>query len=103
MIRLPKKCAGPPRAGVQAVTPGGARVARSRGWVLLLGALVMLIAPVRTSHAQSAQLLQAPNIYNGDPNMVPLGVATGDFNGDGYLDFVVAERSLNSSVSDQIG
>ncbi|MFZ0580831.1 MAG: FG-GAP and VCBS repeat-containing protein [Candidatus Acidiferrales bacterium] len=70
-----------------------------------LAALLLAASTFATvTHAQSAGsvLLQASNIYNGDPNMVPLGVATGDFNGDGYLDFVVAEHSLNSAVSDQL-
>jgi len=64
--------------------------------------LLLAFAFIVPSAARAQVMLQAPNIYNGDPNMVPLGVATGDFNGNGFLDFVVAEHSLNPVVSDQL-
>lgn len=64
-------------------------------FLLLLGA---------TLQAQSAPpiSLGAPPAYNGDPNTIPMGVAVGDFNGDGILDFAVAEQNIVSAGNDKV-
>jgi uncharacterized repeat protein (TIGR01451 family) len=71
------------------------------GWSISL--FVFLWSTITPAQAQvEAITFNAPPIHSGDIGTIPLGVAMGDFNGDGLLDFVVAEVDAANSTIGQI-
>ena len=76
-------------------TPESRRGPRIYGALLALLSLLWLDSPALAQQVS----FQAPPVFSGDPGTIPVGVATGDFNGDGQLDFVVAEvNAVNPAV-----
>jgi uncharacterized repeat protein (TIGR01451 family) len=65
-------------------------------------ALVFLIPSAAYPQAQVPPVLQAPSVYNGSLGTAPNAVAMGDFNGDGLLDFAVAEYTPNNPANGQV-
>src|SRR5271156_4841762 len=66
---------------------------RRLGYAFLLLAFAFLAPSAVRAQAQTPPTFQAPSVYNGPRAGAPNAVAMGDFNGDGLIDFAVAENT----------
>jgi len=75
---------------------------RRLGCAFLLLAFALLAPSAMHAQAQTPPTFQAPSVYNGPRAGAPDAVAMGDFNGDGLLDFAVAEYTPGAPASGMV-
>ncbi len=84
------------------VTPRKTSALRRLGYGCQLLAFACLSSGVAEAQGPPSALIQAPAVYPGAVNTIPNGVAMGDFNGDGYLDFAVVEYNPSVATDGQV-
>jgi uncharacterized repeat protein (TIGR01451 family) len=76
--------------------------ARHLSYAFLLLTFAFLIPSAAHAQAQTPPTFQAPSVYNGSRAGAPNAAAMGDFNGDGLIDFAVAENTPSTPAAGMV-